>query len=123
MGRRITESYRQVLLDEFLSSVAAEKQREAELLEEEAAACRVGGVLDPFTDLMSQFADDADLYDQISHNFETMDADFSGGLNFSELQERIKAHILKSTPTTNTTHLIEVDFVSFRICQPRALST
>ena len=102
VGSRITVSCRQVLLDEFLSSVAAEKQREAELLEEEAAACRVGGVLDPFTDLVSQFADDADLYDQISHNFEKMDADFSGGLNFSEFKERIKAQILKSTPTTNS---------------------
>ena len=71
--------------------MAAEKQRESELLEEETAACIVGGVLDPLTDLMSQFADDADLCDQISHNFEQLDADCSGGLNFSELKERIKA--------------------------------
>ena len=50
-----------VLLDEFLSSMAKEKQKEAQLLEEEADACRVGGVLDPLTDLMTQFADNSDL--------------------------------------------------------------
>ena len=38
-----------VLLDEFISSVSLEKQREAQLQEEEAAANRVGSVLDPLT--------------------------------------------------------------------------
>jgi|LakMenEpi03Aug12_release.lakeMendotaPanAssembly.Ray.scaffolds.fasta_scaffold4612213_1 hypothetical protein len=50
---------------------------------------------------MSQFADDADLYDQISRSFEALDVDDAGGLNFAEFKERIKAQILKSTPTTN----------------------
>lgn len=64
-----------VLLDEFLSSVAADKAREAAEMEEQAEACRITGVLDPLSESFCQFSDNFDLQSQISTTFDVMDED------------------------------------------------
>eukprot|EP00960_Hanusia_phi_P006656 190222-Hanusia_phi.AAC.8 len=98
-----------VLLDEFISSIQAEKaQIEAanrEQDEKEKELRRSKSVLDPLSSHLSLFVNERDLMQRISETYERLDKDGSGGLNFEEFQRG-----LKQLPTSSPIHLLQDDF-------------
>ena len=87
-----------VLLDEFISSVTAEKEAIARKIwleaEAESEAARVTGVLDPLTEDLTQFNDDNDLTAKIHDTYLMLDENMSGGLDFHEFQEGVATEAL-----------------------------
>eukprot|EP00960_Hanusia_phi_P024373 717993-Hanusia_phi.AAC.5 len=98
-----------VLLDEFISSIQAEKlqtesaNREKE--EREKDLRRAKSVLDPLSAHLSLFVNQRDLMQRISETYERLDKDGSGGLNFEEFQRG-----LKQLPTSSPIHILQDDF-------------
>jgi len=79
-----------VLLDEFISSVTREKEEEERQRQEELNRRKASGVLDPLTQTMLTFEDEADLVAKIDSIYLKMDEDENGGLNFEEFQSGLK---------------------------------
>ena len=97
--------------DEFITSIAEEKEqlaRDARRLRDQRR-CR--GVLDPVTSSLCDFQDVGDLCAKIDQLYERLDVDSNGGLDFDELQQGIrrlpggaKAHITRDDFDVITQH-------------------
>ena len=76
--------------DEFITSIAEEKEqlaRDARRLRDQRR-CR--GVLDPVTSSLCDFQDVGDLCAKIDQLYERLDVDSNGGLDFDELQQGVR---------------------------------
>ena len=94
-----------VLLDEFMASVAHEKDEMMAELQAEAEKKRITGVLDPITQRISSFDDLEDLRAKIQQIYKQLDDDQSGGLTFLEFKKN-----LKRLPQTSAIHMTQDDF-------------
>ena len=98
-----------VLLDEFISSVTAEKDAKHKALlaqkEQEAHASRQAGVLDPLTAAIATFYDNNDLSAKIKDSYHRLDENNSGGLDFEEFRTGVK-----KLPTSSPIYLMQDDF-------------
>jgi len=79
-----------VLLDEFLGSVARDKEERERLEQAEKEKLKVTGCLDELTLQLINFIDDEDLGAKIASIYHQLDADASGGLSFDEFKAAVK---------------------------------
>ena len=75
----------QVLLDEFISSVARDKAAAELEVEKENAKRRITGVLDGITKQLTAFQSPDNLREKMDDLYQQLDRDGSGGLNFEEV--------------------------------------
>ena len=99
-----------VLLDEFMASVAHEKDEMMAEQQAEAEKKRITGVLDPITQRISSFDDLEDLRAKIQQIYEQLDDDQSGGLTFLEFKKN-----LKRLPQTSAINMTQDDLTSSAI--------
>ena len=94
-----------VLLDEFIVSVAREKEQAEREAEKENAKMRITGFLDTITCQLKTFDSRENLMQRIDKIYQKLDDDDSGGLNFAEFKAGIK-----SLPGIPSMHMTEADF-------------
>ena len=75
----------QVLLDEFISSVARDKAAAELEVEKENAKRRITGSLDGITKSLTAFQSPENLREKMDDLYQQLDRDGSGGLNFEEV--------------------------------------
>ena len=84
-----------VLLDEFISFIAHEKETAARLRDAEMEKMRITSPLDPLTQTLTAFDDEEDLDRRIDEIYNRLDTDDSNGLNYNEFQEGLKHITIK----------------------------
>ena len=94
-----------VLLDEFIVSVAREKELVEREVEKENAKMHITGFLDTITCQLKTFDSRENLMQRIDKIYQKLDADDSGGLNCAEFKAGIK-----SLPGIPSMHMTEADF-------------
>ena len=86
-----------VLLDEFISSVEREKQKERRIHDHEISKRKITGCQDPLTSELITFVDDEDLQERIDIIWTRLDFDNDGKLGFEEFQVRVMMLVNVST--------------------------
>ena len=94
-----------MLLDEFIATVAREKEMAKIAQEREMAKKRITGVLDAITRQLTEFEDSDNLIERIDQIYERLDQDGSGGLDFGEFKDGIRR-----LPGISRIHMTEDDF-------------
>jgi hypothetical protein len=90
---------------EFIANVQREKDEAVEAAEKENEKRRITGVLDPITSTLVDFQDADDLVRKMDAMWDRLDADGSGGLNYSEFK-----HGIRNLPGTGRIHMTMDDF-------------
>jgi len=103
-----------VLLDEFLGSVARDKEERERLEQAEKEKLKVTGCLDELTLQLINFIDDEDLGAKIASIYHQLDADASGGLSFDEFKAAVKGLV-------GHVHLTRDDFDELRYSMAKHL--
>ena len=87
-----------VLLDEFISSVEREKQKERRIHDHEISKRKITGCQDPLTSELITFVDDEDLQERIDIIWTRLDFDNDGKLGFEEFQVRVMMLVRNCLP-------------------------